>query len=473
LGWGALGLAGAVPFFGQAGRGLVRGAGAVGDVARGAGAAADVGRVVPEGRWTQYPTAELVPSRWLEQFAEFERTGERVENLIPSVRERGFDDPLILEVGLNGKATLIEGNHRLAAARQLGLENVPVRVITARNVRPTQSGRGAVDVNLREGIGDGWDAKPSEIIADIPLRQAAGAAADVGRAADVTPRPIVFADSIADDYLSEISGPELFSFKKPNIQNVPLERRTVAELAYRQGFEAPPKVVDSQVFDSIAPLKAAVQRERLPLQHQSAPDENVLYRGFQTEADINDQFGRFKTSEYYASELINGDYYVGHGLRGHGTYFTANPVESLQYTGISRARYFPSRSDPQAILGSVVRARVAPEARLLDGFSELTMSEFRKSRFGDISEFAAANGYDGIRYTFYGADKAPEHIVMLNRSALTFDSRMAKIDTRTAIELSNDSLLTEKFADTMFSDLPFVIERADIPTYDLPGGTGL
>jgi hypothetical protein len=48
LGWGALGLAGAVPFFGQAGRGLVRGVGAVGDVARGAGAAADVGRVVPE-----------------------------------------------------------------------------------------------------------------------------------------------------------------------------------------------------------------------------------------------------------------------------------------------------------------------------------------------------------------------------------------------------------------------------------------
>jgi hypothetical protein len=44
LGWGALGLAGAVPFFGQAGRGLVRGVGAVGDVARGAGAAADVGR---------------------------------------------------------------------------------------------------------------------------------------------------------------------------------------------------------------------------------------------------------------------------------------------------------------------------------------------------------------------------------------------------------------------------------------------
>jgi hypothetical protein len=76
-----------------------------------------------------------------------------------------------------------------------------VRVITARNVRPTQSGRGAVDVNLREGIGDGWDAKPSEIIADIPFvgDVAQGAArasrladfADARRVAQVRPRPSV------------------------------------------------------------------------------------------------------------------------------------------------------------------------------------------------------------------------------------------------------------------------------------------
>jgi hypothetical protein len=303
--------------------------------------------------------------------------------------------------------------------------------------------------------------------------EAADASADVGRATDVTPRPIVFADSIADDYLSEISGPELFSFKKPNIQNVPLERRTVAELAYRQGFEAPPKVVDSQVFDSIAPLKAAVQRERLPLQHQSAPDEYVFYRGFQTEADINDQFGRFKTSEYYANELINGDYYVGHGLRGHGTYFTANPVESLQYTGISRAQYLPLHSNPQEILGSVVRARVAPEARLLDGFSELTRNQFAESRFGDISEFAAANGYDGIRYSFVSDKPGRDHVVMLNRSALTFDKKIVPVNAEFAIGFSENWRNVERFADTMFSDLPFVIERADIPTYNLPGGTGL
>ena len=44
LGWGALAVAGAVPLFGQAGRGLVKGAGAVGDVVRAAGAVSDAGR---------------------------------------------------------------------------------------------------------------------------------------------------------------------------------------------------------------------------------------------------------------------------------------------------------------------------------------------------------------------------------------------------------------------------------------------
>ena len=39
------------------------------------------------------------------------------------------NDPLILNVGKDGKAKIGEGNHRLAVARELGLRDIPVRVI--------------------------------------------------------------------------------------------------------------------------------------------------------------------------------------------------------------------------------------------------------------------------------------------------------------------------------------------------------
>lgn len=125
------------------------------------------GQTAVPGAWANNPTAELVPTGWLGQFAEFERSGQRVDELASDISARGFDDPLILEVGLNGRASLIEGNHRLAAAQRLGLGSVPVRVVTARNVTRATGGD-AAPVVLREGVGSGKLLKPSEAVENIP-----------------------------------------------------------------------------------------------------------------------------------------------------------------------------------------------------------------------------------------------------------------------------------------------------------------
>ena len=117
-----------------------------------------------------------VPTEWLADFREFNRRvnpvgQDNVEILKRSILEEGFGDALILEVGLNGRARLIEGNHRIVAALELGLENVPVRVITARNVREAGVQGGSLPsrpVTVQKNIGDGWELSPSEAIVGVP-----------------------------------------------------------------------------------------------------------------------------------------------------------------------------------------------------------------------------------------------------------------------------------------------------------------
>ena len=54
----------------------------------------------------------------------------RVDDLVESIREEGIQEPLMLEYNPeSGAVWLGEGNHRLAAARELGLDSVPVRAV--------------------------------------------------------------------------------------------------------------------------------------------------------------------------------------------------------------------------------------------------------------------------------------------------------------------------------------------------------
>ena len=58
-----------------------------------------------------------------------------IDELKESIKEHGILEPLILEttgprIKRKGvKAFLIDGNHRLIAAKELGLETVPVKIV--------------------------------------------------------------------------------------------------------------------------------------------------------------------------------------------------------------------------------------------------------------------------------------------------------------------------------------------------------
>lgn len=188
FGWGALAIAGAIPIVGDAAQ-------ALGKLGRAAERAVDAGSLVakteiPVGRWAENPTAETLPLDFVEQFSEFDRgsrpTTSNIDELAESIRANGFDDALILEVDPSGRAVLIEGNHRLAAARALGLDEVPVRVVTSRE--GARSGQGA-EVVVREGLGGGKLLKPSEVFADIPVSgRAGGDVAEVAQEIFSSPR---------------------------------------------------------------------------------------------------------------------------------------------------------------------------------------------------------------------------------------------------------------------------------------------
>ena len=76
---------------------------------------------------------EAVPVSTMLPYIEYDRTvgGQpRIDELKESIGKDGIKEPLILEWSqATGRALITEGNHRLAAAVQLGLTHVPVRVV--------------------------------------------------------------------------------------------------------------------------------------------------------------------------------------------------------------------------------------------------------------------------------------------------------------------------------------------------------
>jgi len=65
---------------------------------------------------------------WIINIIKEER--ENINRLKKEILEEGLRVPLMLEAGRDGTVHLGEGNHRLIALKELGYENVPVRVVT-------------------------------------------------------------------------------------------------------------------------------------------------------------------------------------------------------------------------------------------------------------------------------------------------------------------------------------------------------
>ena len=80
------------------------------------------------------PSVEQMKLGDIEPFKEYERTAEGVgvdkwQALLDSIKEEGIKEPLTIDM-VEGKPKLAEGNTRLAIAKELGLETVPVEGLT-------------------------------------------------------------------------------------------------------------------------------------------------------------------------------------------------------------------------------------------------------------------------------------------------------------------------------------------------------
>jgi hypothetical protein len=134
----------------------------------------------------------------------------KVDKLAASIAKDGIQEPLILELHPEtGLVWLGEGNHRLAAARQLGLDSVPVRGMrhegTPRGVR--LSGRGKrlrphtlVDLDNDDWFGEAWVSESGERLqatfspsqVGVPIATIRGVAAAGTRAPSVRRQIIDF-----------------------------------------------------------------------------------------------------------------------------------------------------------------------------------------------------------------------------------------------------------------------------------------
>lgn len=93
---------------------------------------ADVRRMQTEAMGKRYErpdVVEMVPVSSLSRFATQEIDKSKVAKLVADIRKNGLRQPLVIIYGeKGGNAYLGEGNHRLAAAIEAGLDEVPVRV---------------------------------------------------------------------------------------------------------------------------------------------------------------------------------------------------------------------------------------------------------------------------------------------------------------------------------------------------------
>jgi len=81
----------------------------------------------------------IVPIKELEDFIGEDRTGEQampqsreiIDNLKDDISKNGFKEPIVLVYDKfrgNGEAAIVEGNHRIQAAKELGFNEIPIRI---------------------------------------------------------------------------------------------------------------------------------------------------------------------------------------------------------------------------------------------------------------------------------------------------------------------------------------------------------
>lgn len=87
------------------------------------------------------------------------------------IEDGGLKEPIIIQVGKNDRTAVVgEGNHRVQAAKELGYEYVPTRVIVQRETHTPIPGQKRDDLIPEADKYFKSDAKPSEVLRDIAVQ---------------------------------------------------------------------------------------------------------------------------------------------------------------------------------------------------------------------------------------------------------------------------------------------------------------
>lgn len=76
-------------------------------------------------QWTEWTRPE--DGQTFKYFGNYEE--KEWEEFIEDIKTNGIKNPILVQVEVDGKMTIVEGNHRVAAAEQLGLQSVPTEVL--------------------------------------------------------------------------------------------------------------------------------------------------------------------------------------------------------------------------------------------------------------------------------------------------------------------------------------------------------
>ena len=104
---------------------------------------------------------EYLPTDTLVEYAGNAKvhTREQVGQIVKSIEEFGFNDPIAVWTNKDGKPEIVEGHGRLMAARQLGMEELPVIFLD----RMTDEQRRAyTHVHNQLTMNTGWDVQKLE-----------------------------------------------------------------------------------------------------------------------------------------------------------------------------------------------------------------------------------------------------------------------------------------------------------------------
>ena len=77
-----------------------------------------------------YTIDELLEYRYFEWAEDGEqKSPEEWNKLLQDVKETGIIEPVVIYVGLNGQAKIVEGNQKVAIAQQLNIKKLPVKFV--------------------------------------------------------------------------------------------------------------------------------------------------------------------------------------------------------------------------------------------------------------------------------------------------------------------------------------------------------